>query len=57
MAFFEWKSIGLSYELTCGVNVIYYKSVHHPIPTLKNRKQPGNYQNKSGSSWLNLRGE
>ena len=35
-AFFEWKSIGLSYELslTCGVNVNYYRSVHYPIPTL-----------------------
>ena len=35
-AFFEWKSIDLSYELslTYGVNVNYYKSVHHPIPTL-----------------------
>ena len=37
--FFEWKSIDLSYELslTCGVNVNYYKSVHHPIPTRDNR--------------------
>ena len=35
-AFLEWKSIDLSYELslTCGGNVNYYKSVHHPIPTL-----------------------
>ena len=34
-AFFEWKSIELSCELslTCWVNVNYYKSVHHPIPT------------------------
>ena len=35
-AFLEWKSIDLSYELslTCRGNVNYYKSVHHPIPTL-----------------------
>ena len=35
-AFLEWKNIDLSYELslTCGGNVNYYKSVHHPIPTL-----------------------
>ena len=32
-AFLEWKSIDLSHELslTCGGNVNYYKSVHHPI--------------------------
>ena len=54
-AFFEWKSIDLSYELslTCGVNVIYYKSVHHPFPTRENRKYPGNFQNKSVSSAFN----
>ena len=43
----------LCYELslTCGVNVNYYKSVHHPIiPTRENRKHPGNFQNKSVSS-------
>ena len=47
-AFFEWKSIDLSYELshTCRVNVNYYKSVHHPIPTSENRKHPSNFQNK-----------
>ena len=46
--FFEWKSIHLSYELslTCAVNVNYYKSVHHPIPTRKNREHPGNKLNK-----------
>ena len=51
-AFFEWKSIDLSFELslTCGVNVTYYKSVHHPIPTRENRKHPGNFQKKSLSS-------
>ena len=53
-AFFEWKSIDLSYELslTCGVNVNYYKSVHHPIPTRENREHPGNFQNKSVCSAL-----
>ena len=51
-AFLEWKSIDLSYELsfTCGVNVNYYKSVHHPIPTRENREHPENFQNKSLSS-------
>ena len=54
-AFFEWKSIDLSYELslTCGVNVNYYKSVHHPIPTRENREHSGNFQNKSVSSAFN----
>ena len=56
-AFFEWKSIDLSYELslTCGVNVNYYKNVHHPIPTRENREHLGNFQNKSVSfafSWV-----
>ena len=53
--FFEWKSIGLSYEvsLTCGVNVNYYKSVHHPFPTREDREHPGNFQNKSVSSAFN----
>ena len=39
-AFLEWKSIDLSHELssTCEVNVNYYKSVHHPIPTRENRE-------------------
>ena len=34
--FLEWTSIGLSSKLslTCGGNVNYYESVHHPIPTL-----------------------
>ena len=51
----EWKSIGLSYELslTCEGNVNYYKSVHHPIPTHENREHPGNFQNKSVSSVFN----
>ena len=44
-AFFESKSTDLYYEpsLTCGVNVNYYKSVHHPIPTCEKRKHPGNF--------------
>ena len=44
-AFFEWKSIDLSYELslTCGVNINYHKSVHYPISTCKNREHPGNF--------------
>ena len=51
-AFLEWKSIDLSYKLslTCGCNVNYYKSIHHPIPTCGNREHPGNFQNKSVSS-------
>ena len=34
--FLGWTSIDLSPKLylTCGFNVNYYKSVHHPIPTL-----------------------
>ena len=35
-AFLEWTSIDLSSKLslTCWGNVNYYKSVHHPRPTL-----------------------
>ena len=42
MAFLEWKSTDLSYELslTCGVNVNYYISDHHPIPARENRGHP-----------------
>ena len=45
----------LSYELslTCGHNVNYYKSVHHPVPTCENRQHPCNFQNKSVSSDYN----
>ena len=34
--FSEWASIDLSSKLSlkCGGNVNYFKSVHHPIPTL-----------------------
>ena len=51
-AFLKLKSIDLSTKLslTCGGNVNYYKSVHHPIPTCGNRERPGNFQNKSVSS-------
>ena len=40
-AFLEWTSIDLSSKLsrTCGGNVNYYKSVHHPIPTLPVEKE------------------
>ena len=49
------ESIALSYKLslTCGGNVNYYKSVHHPIPTRGNMEHPGNFQNKSVSSPFN----
>ena len=35
-AFLEWTGIDISSKLflTCGDNFNYYKSVHHPIPTL-----------------------
>ena len=52
-AFFKWKSIDISFEqslTSCGVNVNYYKSFHHFIPTRENREHPGNFQNKSVSS-------
>ena len=54
-ALFEWESIDLSYELslTSGVNVKYYKSVHHCIPTRENREHRDNFQNKSVSSAFN----
>ena len=40
--FLVCKSIDLSYELslTCGGNVNYYKSVHHPVSTRENRGHP-----------------
>ena len=54
-AFLKRKCIDLSCKqtLTCGGNVICYKSAHHPIPTRWNRKHPGNFQNKSVSSSFN----
>ena len=41
-AFLEWKNINLSYwlSLTCGGNINYYKSAHHPIPTCENKEHP-----------------
>ena len=39
----------MNYLLHVGV-MLYYKSVHHPIPTRENREHPGNFQNKSVSS-------
>ena len=66
-AFLEWKSIDLSYELylTCGGNVNYCKSVHHPIPTRENREHPISKEISKLSiecpgiffSWSNSRGE
>ena len=54
-AFLEWTSMDLSSKLTltCGGNVNYYKSVHHPVPTRGNREHHGNFQNKSASSPIN----
>ena len=54
-ALLEWKSIDLSSKLslTCGGNVNYYKSVHHPIPTCENREHSENVQNKSVNSPFN----
>ena len=51
-AFLEWTSVDLSYKrsLTCGGNVNCYKSVCHPISTLGNIENPGNFQNKSVNS-------
>ena len=40
-------------SLTCGDNVNYYKSIHHPIPTRGNREHLGSFQNKSVSSSFN----
>ena len=52
----EWKGIDLSSKLslTCGGNINYYESVHHPIPTRGNRAHPGNFQNKLVRSPFNL---
>ena len=50
-AFFDGKvDISFKLSLTCGVNVNYYKSVHHPKPTREIRERPGSLQNKSVSS-------
>ena len=53
----KWKSIDLYpinlpvgtfklTSLTCGGNVNYYESDHHPIPTRENREHLGNFENK-----------
>ena len=36
LTYLEWTGIDLSSKLslTCGGNVNFYKSVHHPVPTL-----------------------
>ena len=54
-AFLEWKSIGLFYKLslTCGGNVNYYKTVHHPISTRGNREHPSKFENELVSSPFN----
>ena len=54
-AFLELTSIDLTSKLslTCGGNVDYYKSVHHPITACGNREDPSNFQNKSVSSPFN----
>ena len=52
-AFLKWTSRDLSSKLslTYEGNLNYYKSVHHPIPTLPvNRGHSGNFQNKSVNS-------
>ena len=48
-AFLESKSIDLSSKLslTCGGNVNYYESVHHPIPTCGNKEDLDNFPNTS----------
>ena len=44
----------MNYLLYVGViNVNYYKSVHHPVATRKNREHSGNFQKKSVSSAFN----
>ena len=40
-------------HLTCGDNVSYYKSVHHPVPTSENRKHSGNFKSVSPAfNWV-----
>ena len=54
-AFLEWTSIDISSKLslTCGGDVNYYKSVHHPIPTLGVEIWNTLAQNRSVSSSFN----
>ena len=51
--FLQNTSGRLLLSLTCGSNVNYYKSVHHPIPTRENSEHPGNFQNESVGSAFN----
>ena len=44
---FRMKKHRLILYLTCGVNMNYYKRVHHPIPTRESMEHPGNFKNKS----------
>ena len=46
----EKHSLILSTISRGGVNVSYYKSVHHPVPTQGNTEHPDNFQTKSVSS-------
>ena len=52
----EWKGTDLSSKLslTCGSNVNYYKSAHHPFTIFKSREHSGNAQNKVSSpfNWV-----
>ena len=48
-----YPDLSCELSLTCGGNVNYYKSVHHPIPTHENREHPEKFQNKSVSSAFN----
>ena len=45
--------ISLCSFTTCGGNVIYYKTVHKPIPTRENREHPGNFQSESVNAAFN----
>ena len=48
----EKKTYHMNYLLHVGV-MSTYKSVQQLIPTRENRKHPGNFENKSGSSAFN----
>ena len=56
MVFLEWKDIDLysKLSLTCGGNVNYNKSIHHPTATHGNREHPGKFENKSVNSPFSL---
>ena len=40
----------MNYNITCGENVNYYKSVHQSIPARENWEHPVNFQSESVSS-------